>query len=108
MPLPYPGETGTSGADGITSGVLGLNCGAGTGTGGGTCATAAANDNSRTVGANNVTGHRAIAIPTAKNALGVKLTARTIVPGRPANGCSCGILRRNALRYGAAGDPGGV
>jgi hypothetical protein len=61
MPLPYPGETGTSGADGITSGVLGLNCGVGVRSGGGTCAAATATDNNKTVSAQNATGHRNIA-----------------------------------------------
>ncbi len=61
VPMPYPGDTGTSGAAGITSGVLGLNCGVGTGTGGGTCAAAPATDNSGIVKANNATTLRHIA-----------------------------------------------
>ena len=72
--LPYPGETGTSGADGITSGVLGLNCGVGAGTGGGTWATAVASDNGRIVSANNVTGRRTIATSYCEKRPGLKLT----------------------------------
>ena len=66
VPLPNPGDTGTSGAVGTMSGVLGLNCGVGTGTGGGTCAAAPTTDNSGIVRVNNASALRNI----AKSSLG--------------------------------------